>query len=63
MSVDGLFTCWDIEQEQDNPAGGSGKRIVGKQMASLQTAVRPTMWNFHADGPEVLIALFGTDRR
>lgn len=63
MSTDGVFSCWDVEHEQECPGEETQGKVVGKLLASFETEVRPTMWNFHVAGGKVLVALYGTTRR
>lgn len=63
MSMGGLFLCWDIDVELDTLGEGISGGVVGKLLASHNTGIQPSMWNFNVQGREVLVALYGTARR
>lgn len=62
LTVRGLVTCWDIEGElaRSDAGGGGERKVVGQVLASHESKLRPLMWNFCADGENVLIAVYGT---
>lgn len=63
MSVHGLFSCWDIEEMPVSSHGSTAEKVVGKPLVSLETGLRPIMWNFHTTGDgQVLIAFYGSTR-